>query len=118
MSDAAADDPVHGESTSLPLEAEDLLMWLSAERGRAPNTLAAYRRDLRTYVAWLGERGRTLGDVTEAFFPTTSLTAGTLTEAERVIDEPGLDLTIRRNLVDRTDELRRRLAIRAAFGTS
>jgi integrase/recombinase XerD len=50
----------------LPLEAEDLLMWLSAERGRAPNTIAAYRRDLRTYVAWLRDEGRALPDVTEA----------------------------------------------------
>lgn len=50
----------------LPLEVEDLLMWLTAERGRAANTIAAYRRDLRTYVAWLRESGRTLADVTEA----------------------------------------------------
>jgi integrase/recombinase XerD len=51
---------------TLPLEAEDLLMWLTAERGRAPNTIAAYRRDLRSYVAWLGERDRSLADVVEA----------------------------------------------------
>ncbi len=50
----------------LPLEVEDLLMWLSAERGRASNTIAAYRRDLRSYVAWLREGGRSLSDVTEA----------------------------------------------------
>ncbi|MEQ1786496.1 MAG: site-specific tyrosine recombinase XerD [Acidimicrobiales bacterium] len=50
----------------MPLEVEDLLMWLTAERGRAANTIAAYRRDLRTYVAWLRESGRTLADVTEA----------------------------------------------------
>ena len=42
-------------------------MWLSAERGRAPSTIAAYRRDLRTYVAWLRERGtRRSTEVTEA----------------------------------------------------
>jgi integrase/recombinase XerD len=50
----------------LPLEAEDLLMWLSAERGRSANTLSAYRRDLRSYVAWLREGGRSLSEVTEA----------------------------------------------------
>jgi integrase/recombinase XerD len=54
-----ADEPV-------PLEVEDLLMWLSAERGRAPNTIAAYRRDLRSYISWLREVGRSLSDVTEA----------------------------------------------------
>ena len=30
-------------------------MWLSAERGRSPNTIAAYRRDLRRYAGWLRE---------------------------------------------------------------
>jgi integrase/recombinase XerD len=59
---ALSDEP----EVTLPLEAEDLLMWLTAERGRAPNTIAAYRRDLRTYVAWLAERGRSLPDVVEA----------------------------------------------------
>ena len=50
---------------ALPLEVEDLLLWLSAERGRAPGTISAYRRDLRTYVAWLRGQGRMLTDVTE-----------------------------------------------------
>jgi integrase/recombinase XerD len=55
-----------GDEELLPLEVEDLLMWLSAERGRARNTIAAYRRDLRTYVAWLRARSLTLEAVTEA----------------------------------------------------
>ena len=38
---------------ALPLEAEEHLSWLAAERGRSPNTLAAYRRDLAQYVEWL-----------------------------------------------------------------
>jgi integrase/recombinase XerD len=42
----------------LPLDAEEFLVWLASERGRSPNTLAAYRRDLRAYCAWL--RGRAL----------------------------------------------------------
>jgi len=54
------------EDVALPIEAEDLLMWLSAERGRSVNTISAYRRDLRGYVAWLQEGGRTLADVVEA----------------------------------------------------
>ena len=36
-----------------PLEVEDLLMWLAAEQGRSPNTISAYRRDLRRYTEWL-----------------------------------------------------------------
>jgi integrase/recombinase XerD len=35
--------------------------WLSAERGLRPNTLAAYRRDLRSYAAFL--RGRGIDDL-------------------------------------------------------
>ena len=56
-----ADDP-----EALPLEVEDLLMWLTAERGRAASTISAYRRDLGTYVGWLRAGGRTLGEVAEA----------------------------------------------------
>lgn len=47
----------------LPLDVEEFLIWLAAEKGRSPNTLAAYRRDLRTYCRWLAESGRTLDDV-------------------------------------------------------
>jgi integrase/recombinase XerD len=54
---------------ALPLDAEEYLSWLAVERGRAANTLAAYRRDLEAYCGWLSERGRALervqeGDVT------------------------------------------------------
>ena len=41
----------------LPIEIEDFLSWMSSERGRARNTLSAYRRDLRTYCVWLTRRG-------------------------------------------------------------
>jgi integrase/recombinase XerD len=58
-------DAVVDDADVLPLEVEDLLLWLSAERGRAESTIRAYRRDLRTYLAWLGERDRPLADVTE-----------------------------------------------------
>lgn len=39
--------------TSLPIDVEEYLAWLVAERGRSVNTVAAYRRDLVNYVAWL-----------------------------------------------------------------
>jgi integrase/recombinase XerD len=44
--------------------ADAFLAWL-AEEGRAPNTVAAYRRDLVTYSAWLERRGIALPAVTE-----------------------------------------------------
>src|SRR5690606_2306051 len=51
---------------ALPLEVEEFLTWLSAERGRAANTVAAYRRDLRAYHLWLHEQGRGIHEVDEA----------------------------------------------------
>lgn len=42
-------------SESVPLEVEEFLSWLSAERGRSKNTLLAYRRDLTGYCDWLNE---------------------------------------------------------------
>ena len=50
----------------LPLEAEEYLSWLATERGRSANTLAAYRRDLRTYCEWLAAQQLGVGDVSEA----------------------------------------------------
>lgn len=43
----------------LSLPAEEYLSWLTVERGRAANTVAAYRRDLLHYEAALAEGGRT-----------------------------------------------------------
>ena len=50
----------------LSSEAEELLSWLAVEKGRAVNTLAAYRRDLLAYEAFLRGREVALADVTEA----------------------------------------------------
>jgi integrase/recombinase XerD len=47
----------------LPLEVEELLMWLTTERGRAANTIAAYRRDLTGYTAWLAAHGSSIATV-------------------------------------------------------
>ena len=50
-------------TATLPLEVEDFLLWLTAERGRSANTVMAYRRDLTKYVAFIGEREETLASV-------------------------------------------------------
>jgi integrase/recombinase XerD len=57
-------EPSDPGGAPLPLEAEEFLSWLAVERGRAANTLAAYRRDLRAYAAWLAARGLDLAAVT------------------------------------------------------
>ncbi len=49
----------------LSLDSEEYLTWLGVERGRAANTLAAYRRDLAGYELWLRELGLDLDRVTE-----------------------------------------------------
>ncbi len=50
---------------ALPLDAEEFLSWLTVERGRSPNTIAAYRRDLNAYCAYLARRKIALEDVAE-----------------------------------------------------
>ncbi len=47
----------------LPIEVEEFLSWMVAEKGRSANTLAAYRRDLTSYVEWLATKNRTIDDV-------------------------------------------------------
>ena len=49
----------------LSLDCEEYLTWLGVERGRAANTLAAYRRDLAGYEAWLADQQLDLHAVTE-----------------------------------------------------
>ena len=50
---------------SLSRAAEEYLSWLGVEKGRASNTIAAYRRDLLAYEAWLSVRRLTVETVAE-----------------------------------------------------
>ncbi len=50
----------------LPLVVEEFLSWMVAEKGRSANTLAAYRRDLTAYCAWLDTRSTSVATVTHA----------------------------------------------------
>ncbi len=61
---AAPDDPAD-DPQALPLDVEEWLSWLATEKGRAPATLAAYRRDARRWWAWLRRRGAVLDEVRE-----------------------------------------------------
>jgi integrase/recombinase XerD len=57
-------DRVDGAPVVLPLEAEEFLVWLASERGRAASTLEAYRRDLSAYARHLAARGSPLVQAT------------------------------------------------------
>jgi integrase/recombinase XerD len=50
---------------ALPIEVEEFLTWLAVERGRAPSTIEAYRRDLSRYSAWLDDEHLDVGTVEE-----------------------------------------------------
>lgn len=58
-------DPSGAGLAPLSIDGEEFLSWLSVEKGRATNTLAAYRRDLRAYEAWLRLQHLSLKDVAE-----------------------------------------------------
>lgn len=53
-------------SVELPLEMEEFLSWLAAERGRSTNTIGAYRRDLGAYWTWLLAQRMGLAEVKPA----------------------------------------------------
>ena len=55
--------PDPGEERYLPLDVEEFLIWLAAEKGRSANTVRSYRRDLESYCRWLRDEGRTIDDV-------------------------------------------------------
>lgn len=61
---AEVHDPAEA-SDLLPLAVEEWLTWLATEKGRAPATLAAYRREIRRWWRWLRSRDLDLGDVQE-----------------------------------------------------
>ena len=50
---------------ALSTESEELLSWLAVEKGRAANTLAAYRRDLEAYEEFLQGRSVAIAAVSE-----------------------------------------------------
>lgn len=72
------------------------------------------------YFAALGDlpdvhSGWVLGQVASAFFPMPALGQSTLAAANAALAQSDLDATLRRRLLDDTDEMARRLAVLAAY---
>jgi aminopeptidase N len=60
--------------------------------------------------------GQMLSRATQVFYPRWSDTQETVARAHALLARDDMDTTIRRELVDETWDLERRLAIRQAFG--
>jgi integrase/recombinase XerD len=56
---------IEDDRAPLGPQAEEFLSWLAVERGRARNTVVAYRRDLIRYQAWLDHRGTGVDEADE-----------------------------------------------------
>ena len=98
------------------LEAAGNGLWRSGQEHLTEPYVERYFTDL---PATVGTRsGWVLADAAGWFFPSTSLTEETLARATALAGEEGLDLSIRRRLVDLADELAHRLAVRRAFPAS
>jgi aminopeptidase N len=98
------------------LEAAALGMWRHGQEHLTAAYVDRYFADLPATVE--KRSGWVLADAAADFFPSTSLDEATLVKARGLIDTEGLDLAMRRQVVDMADELEHRLAIRAAFPAS
>jgi aminopeptidase N len=95
------------------LEAAGTGMW----RPSQAELLAPYVDRYFTEVAATAaaRSGWVLADAAGWFFPTTSETPATLARAQALLGQEDFDLSMRRRVVDLTDELERRIAIRKAY---
>ena len=88
-------------------------MWRGGQEHLTAPYVARYFEELPATVAV--RSGWVLADAAECFFPLSALDDDTLARARALADRPGLDLSLRRRIVDQADELERRLAVRAAY---
>jgi aminopeptidase N len=95
------------------LEATGLGLWQPGQEELTTPYVDRYFAELpaapRVHSGWV------LGDVTESFIPKSSLTPVTGAPGTPRGDRDGVEHTIRRKLVDDTDELRRRIAVRERY---
>ena len=95
------------------LEAVGLGFWRGGQVELTAPYVDRYFADLPDTVH--RRSGWVLADAAEHFFPRSSMTRETLARAEALIADGGLDLSIRRRLVDAADDLQRKLAVLEAY---
>jgi aminopeptidase N len=97
------------------VEASGIGMWRVGHEHLTEGYVDRYFDELpareKVFSGWL------LADVAEWYFPTTSLRDETLDKADALASRDDLDLSLRRRVIDQTDDLRRRIAVRRAFGS-
>ena len=93
------------------LEAAGLGMW----RGGQEELTSPYAQRYLDALPELPKQhsGWVLGTAMRSFFPMTALAPEVLASAHTLLERADLDLTVRRNLVDLSDELERRLLLQA-----
>ena len=104
------------DAPNYDLEAAATGLW----RARQRELTAPYAERYFTEVAGTAavRSGWVLAESAGEFFPITSLTEDTLERARALLGDESIDAGIRRQLVDRTDELARRLAVTRTFGAA
>ncbi len=95
------------------LEAAGLGMWRWGQEELTGAYADAYLEMLPTIASV--HSGWVLGTALRSFYPHTAVNRAFLTLAENALGQGALDLTVRRNLVDSTDTLRRRVLTRERF---
>jgi aminopeptidase N len=96
------------------VEASGIGMWRVGHEHLTERYVDRYFDELpgreKVFSGWL------LARVAEWYFPTTSLRDETLAKAHALTSRDDLDRSLRRRVIDETDDLRRRIAVRRAFG--
>jgi aminopeptidase N len=95
------------------LEAAGTGMWRRGQEHLTEEYVGRYFTDVPRTVDV--RSGWVLAEAAQFFFPVTSLTEETLASSRALVDLDGLDPSIRRRVVDLTDELERRLAVARAY---
>ncbi len=100
------------KATNYELEMIGLSMWQAGQEQVTGPYVDRYFDQLPALASV--HSGWVLGDVAEAYFPLSALSVDVVQRADALAALPALDPTVRRRLVDVTDELRRRIAARDA----